>query len=245
MQRTVGVDLAAQPPTTAAAEILWHTDGAEVQPPRLRCTDDELHALLSGLGPNDRAGVDCPFGWPVAFVEAIAAHADQQPWPGRDERLGHYNRMRMRMTDRITAQTIRRAPLSVSMDKLGAMAARWAYLADRLAVDGRPVDRAGAGPVIEVYPAAARVIWGWAGRSSADLLDAMPWLSFATGAARAYAKSGHAFDALIAALVARAASLGLTTPPSNDEERRAAAVEGWIHLPMRGSFAALRGPVAP
>lgn len=41
-------------------------------------------------------------------------------------------------------------------------------------------------------------------------------------------------DALVCALVARAASRGLTAQPETDEERRLAPVEGWIHLPTAG-----------
>jgi hypothetical protein len=43
--------------------------------------------------------------------------------------------------------------------------------------------------------------------------------------------SDDAFDALICALIARAAALGLTTPPSPGTQTERASVEGWIHLP--------------
>ncbi|MEZ0115603.1 hypothetical protein ABH920_009643 [Catenulispora sp. EB89] len=126
MERTVGVDLAAQPRTTAAAEILWGPDGAAVKPPRLKCRDEELLDLLSGLAAGERAGIDCLFGWPTAFVEAVAAHTAHQPWPGRDRQGEYYPRMRLRLTDLVCQRETGRYPLSVSMDKLGATAARWA-----------------------------------------------------------------------------------------------------------------------
>lgn len=245
VKRTIGVDLAVRPQATAVAEICWSRgDSAEVKTPTLGCEDEDLLELLSGLTRDERAGVDCPFGWPKAFVEAAAAHAHHQPWPGRTSWAEHYARLRLRTTDRVVDAVVRplagRGPLSVSMDKLGATAARWAYLADQLAIRGHPVDRTGAGQVVEVYPAGARAVWGLGGtRSTQTLLQAAPWLRFEPGARQAYKKSEHAFDALIAALVARATALGLTVQPRNEQEDRAAAVEGWIHLPEPGSLASL------
>ncbi len=46
-------------------------------------------------------------------------------------------------------------------------------------------------------------------------------------------------DAVIAALVGRAAALGLTAGPPPGAEACAAATEGWIHVP-NGALAALR-----
>ncbi len=125
--------------------------------------------------------------------------------------------------------------MSVSFDKLGATAARWAYLADVLACSGRPVDRAGAGTVVEVYPAASRTQWELGlERSMQGLLRSAPWLVCSEEYRSAYDASEHAFDALVAALTARAAALGLTVRPEG-EEVALAEREGWIHLPERGS----------
>lgn len=56
-------------------------------------------------------------------------------------------------------------------------------------------------------------------------------------ACRAY---DDALDAVVCALLARAASLGLTAgPPDNFAAR--AATEGWIHLPPAGSLGRLTG----
>jgi Protein of unknown function (DUF429) len=249
VERTIGVDLAVKPRNTAVAEICWGQDNeAEAKTPRLGRKDDDLLDLLSGLALGERAGVDCPFGWPVSFVEAIAAHAYHQPWPGRTGWAEHYAGLRLRTTDRVADAVVRplvgRGPLSVSMDKLGATAARWAYLADRLAAGGHPIDRTGAGQVVEVYPAGARAVWGLGARSTQTLLQAAPWLRFEPGARQAYEKNEHAFDALIAALVARTTTLGLTVRPCNEQEERAAAVEGWIHLPKPGSLARLAPSMA-
>jgi hypothetical protein len=48
--------------------------------------------------------------------------------------------------------------------------------------------------------------------------------------------SDHVFDALICALSALAAKITLTYPVPA-EDRAAAAREGWIHVPMKESFA--------
>jgi hypothetical protein len=148
--------------------------------------------------------------------------------------------MRLRLTDRRVAEVTGRTPLSVAFDKLGATAARWAHLADALAADGRSIDRTGAGLVAEVYPAAARRQWQLSpSRSVAELQTALPPLRFADpSGAFAYERNEHAFDALVAALVARAVALNLTELP-RPSELSIAAAEGWIHLPLPSSLAAL------
>ncbi|MBA4863349.1 DUF429 domain-containing protein [Streptomyces sp. PSKA54] len=238
--RTLGIDLAAGPRTTAAAVVVWEGSTAVVEPPRLRCTDEDLLGLLGGLQPGDRAGVDCPFGWPIPFVEAVSAHAAGRPWPGRGtDSTTHRATLRLRRTDLLTHRALgagARPPLSVSFDRLGATTARWAHLADALAARGLGVERTGAGSVVEVYPAAARLRWGLGSpRSMEVLLGAAPQLRCDPGVRELYDRSEHAFDALIAALVARAVALGLTALPEG-EDRAAAEIEGWIHLPTEGSL---------
>jgi hypothetical protein len=71
-----------------------------------------------------------------------------------------------------------------------------------------------------------------------ELLESAPWLECSKEHRRAYDASEHAFDALIAALTARAAALGLTAPPEG-EEVAPAELEGWIHLPERESLTRL------
>jgi hypothetical protein len=239
--RTLGVDLAAGSASTAACMISWDDGQAVVDKPIRPLDDEQLLGLLHELRPGDRAGVDCPFGWPVEFVSAIAAHASGQRWPGRGESSIQYRaRMRLRLTDRRVVEVTGRTPLSVAFDKLGATAARWAHLADALAAGGRSVDRTGAGLVAEVYPAAARRRWNLSpSRSVAELQTALPSLGFADpSVAFAYERNEHAFDALVAALVARAVALNLTDRPGPGE-LSVAATEGWIHLPRPGSLAAL------
>ena len=140
--------------------------------------------------------------------------------------------MLWRATDRWVRQCFGRWPLSVSTDRIGVAALRTAYLLDALEAGGVPIDRTGVtGPIVEVYPAAARRVWGLGSvRSVEELEDSLP-MTFSDSAARvACATSEHAFDALVSALTARAAALGRTSPPP-PEVSDAAASEGWIHVP--------------
>lgn len=104
------------------------------------------------------------------------------------------------------------------------------------------MDRTGAGAVVEVYPAASLLGWGLRHRGykwprtpaalaavAGDLLAAAPWLD--CGPHEDTIRRSHdAFDAVIAALTARAASQGQTWPPSA-ADLRAARTEGWIAIP--------------
>jgi predicted nuclease with RNAse H fold len=102
---------------------------------------------------------------------------------------------------------------------------RAAGILSRLAAEGRPVDRAGNGIVVEVYPAASLRCWGLPFRGDKGgkrraarealigaLLERTPWLDL-----RAYvdlwAASDDALDAVIAALTSRAAALSKRVPP--------------------------------
>ncbi|MFF3320722.1 DUF429 domain-containing protein [Streptomyces sp. NPDC002889] len=238
--RTVGIDLSATLGNTAAAVVTWGSSRAVVEAPRVRCLDDELVDLLARLGPEDRAAVDSPFGWPVAFVQAVAAHAARQPWPGRgmDSTVHRLAQLRFRRTDLLVWDAVKpgRPPLSAPFDRIGAMVARWAHIEDELAARGNPVDRSGLGSVCEVYPRATRLRWGLSReRSMTELLRAAPWLQCDAAVRAAYESSEHAFDALICALTARAAARGLTVPPAG-ADLDVARVEGWIHLPVAGSL---------
>jgi hypothetical protein len=121
---------------------------------------------------------------------------------------------------------------------------RCAYLLDRLAARGEPVDRAGSGKVVEAYPAPALSGWGLSAigyKSKVGVARLPELLSHVeeglggiemTPQQRESAGSDHnCFDAVIASLVARAAALGLTQPPESAEETRRAVREGWIHVP--------------
>jgi Protein of unknown function (DUF429) len=240
--RSLGIDLAAEPAGTAAFEIGWG-DGTAHGVLHAGGLDDRR--LLALIGSADKAGIDCPFGWPKPFVEAVVAHGEGAAWPGRDRVGSSYRRsLRYRLTDEVVQRGVGWWPLSVSTDLIGVPAMRCAGLLDALAAAGQPVDRAGAGRVVEVYPAAALQHWGLphrgykrpkgaAVRSMAldRLLAMLPWLVVDETALDRCRNNDDAFDALVCALVARAAGLGLTTRPAPGDQTQRASTEGWIHLP--------------
>lgn len=247
--RTLGIDLSADRSTTAMAVIDWSAGTASVLTPATRCGDEELLQALTGLAPGDRAGIDTPFGWPAEFVRAISAHLVADLWPGRGQDSERYRKdhLRYRLTDRIVWSQIQPAtPLAAPFNLIGAMVARWAHLEDELTARGLSVDRSGVGPICEVYPKASRLRWHLEGtRSMERLLAAAPWLRCDPHTRSAYDASDDAYDALVCALTARAAALDLTTRPTA-HEREQARLEGWIHLPTRGSLPLLpqRSPTA-
>ena len=160
------------------------------------------------------------------------------------------------------------SPLSVSSDRIAYCAWRCAGLLHRhseatdTALD-RLGDRTG---VFEGYPAAALAAWGAAHKGykpgaagsqkskRAELCrarivehlatEAGNWLGTATGEVplrEALVREPGAddnLDALIGAIVARAAAAKKTIHPS-DEQLELAREEGWIHLPLPGSLAEL------
>jgi predicted nuclease with RNAse H fold len=240
--RTLGIDLAAQPANTSACALDWGS-GRPVVTDLRSGLDDE--ALLEAIVLADKVGIDAPFGWPDEFVDAVVAHRDRAGWPGREEDQDLYRfHLSFRATDRRLIEGGARRPLSVSTDLIGVVAMRCAYLLDRLAAMGEPVDRAGAGKVIEAYPAPALTSWGLSATGykskvgASRLPELLSRLEDGLGGLelpvqyRQSAESDHnCFDALVASLVARAAALGLTRQPEAGDEADRAAREGWIHLP--------------
>jgi len=252
--RTLGIDLATVPSRTAVCTVSWDGTGAVADFSTEPATDK---ALIAACRTADKVGIDCPFGWPDPFVAALVAHRDAQWWPGRGSDGPTFRRhLAYRETDLHVQLTTGVWPLSVSANFIGLTAMRCAALLDALA----PVDRAGAGQVAEVYPAAALHLWHlWQpgykkqdlkGRKTlGEMLDGLctkiPTLRFAPGAEQRCRASHDAFDALVSALVARAAACGLTTPPQDEQQRIRARTEGWIHLPTDGPQDLSRTLAAP
>ena len=228
--RTVGIDFASQPKNTALCEIVWDGSSATVVQVATNVTDDQIRALVEHP-PSRVLGVDIPFGWPTHFVQFVTAHlARVTPPPGVTG-----TQKRLRATDEFIWQLFRRQPLSVSTDRLGIPAMRWAALMQEFGV----TDRAGDGTFFEVYPAAARISWGLSPKddvAALDMIMAECPLFFASAAlSQVLLQSDHAFDALMCALAARAAAVGLTYGPP-PELRELAEVEGWIHAPRPGTL---------
>ena len=228
------------PERTALASIEWARTRAVVQD--LVCPADD-DVILEAIGQAGKTGIDCPLGWPDAFADFIAAHrSGHVALPRDDTGTGWRRELIMRRTDAFVRDRLHLVPLSVSADRIAHVALRCAVLLAKLDASGRPVDRSGAGAVVEVYPAASLRSWGLRHRgykrpstpdvlaaAADDLLAAAPWLDCGPHE-ETIRRSHDAFDAVIAALTARAASRGQTCRPGGDD-LAAAATEGWIAIP--------------
>lgn len=268
---TAGIDLAASPVGTAIVVVDWTATTAVtrlVSDPVER--SDDADTILATLARDDRIGIDCPFGWPEEFVDAIAGHRGGGAWPTGPD-VDDRRSLRLRATDRHLEDGYDIHPLSVSSDKIGSVAMRWASLLTRHERAHGPVDRTGGGRVVEVYPALAFGIWQLATdvpkvaeykKKDADGVEARALLldllerritqlsvDHGTRSAAAHVTRGHdVVDALLAGLVAAAAA----TPGCVEETLgtdsgivQQARTEGWIVVPTRGSLSQLaprRGP---
>ena len=237
---TVGVDLGAEPKRTAVATLEWSDDRAVVQSIRLGATDE----TIIGVSRSATAiGIDCPLGWPVEFVDFLVAHRRQAVAPrelaGNDWR----RRLAYRETDRVVREVANKWPLSVSTDRLGLTAMRCAELLEAFSAAGEFVDRSGSGRLVEVYPGAALRLWGVSttgykgaseacARATAELQRLAPWRGINDASLALMSRSDDAFDAVVAALNARAHALGDTLPVP-DELVMTAQAEGWIALPTK------------
>ncbi len=205
-------------------------------------------AILAALADADGAGIDCPLGWPDAFVDFVVAHqrgAVAVPMGFADR--GWRRFLTMRVTDQVAREQTGLIPLSVSADRIGHVAMRCAWLLAQLARQGHGAARDGSGKITEVYPAASLKVWGlpyrgykrpgdsWTlGKLVDELRSAAPWLDL--GDADILCRSRHdIIDAVIAALTARAAGLDLTLRPRTPAEASAARTEGWIAIPLPDS----------
>lgn len=243
---TLGIDLASQPRGTAACAIEWRDGRARVL--EVACGQDD-DALVKRIAGADKVGLDVPFGWPEAFVAAVGRFHGGGAWPE-----AAVTALRYRETDRVVAARTGRWPLSVSTDLIGVPTFRAARLLARLTAEGLVVDRSGAGRLVETYPAAALRLWGFAstgykrrkGRASLVALArelerrTRGWFDRDAAARRLCRASDDALDAVVAALVARAAALGLCQGPP-PHLAATAAREGWIALPAPDALDRLAG----
>jgi predicted nuclease with RNAse H fold len=242
---TVGVDLAAEPRTTAVAVLDWDA-GATVTALRCPAGDDAIVRLAAGAA---KIGIDCPLGWPEPFVEFVLAHRAGRP-PGVADTVAARRHLAYRATD-VHCQRQGLRPLSVSADRIAHAAFRAAALLPRLDAEA---DRSGAGRVVETYPAGSLRRWGLTARgykrragrdllaNSATALSRVVGLRFTESeTARLFESSDHAFDAVVAALTARAATLPGGVDPIPAGFADLARVEGWIALPTPDSLGRLTG----
>jgi hypothetical protein len=245
---TVGVDLAAEAKGTALAVVSWSSGAARLEDLTVGVGDAPI---VSASLRAEKVGIDCALGWPDAFVRFVAAHAaGDAPDAAADGGIDWRRTLAYRETDRRVRAVTGRWPLSVSTDRLGLTAMRCAGLVGRLRHAGLDVDRSGSGRIAEVYPGASLRLWGIrvdGYRTDADrraealgaLAAAAPWLDL--GAFRPLLLgSTDAFDALVAALAARAAATGRADVPP-PEHADAARREGWVALPTSGLDALARG----
>ena len=239
---TAGVDLASQAAKTAACVIDWSDQRATVVELTLGVDDDSIAALITRV---DKLGIDVPLGWPIAFAEALVGYSLDGSWP-TEYRHNANASYRYRRTDLWLWKDLGMSlPLSVSADRISLPAMRAAALLSHVP---QHTPRDGSGVVVEVYPAAALRRWGLRSRQYkrkenseerrelvAHLLTKTTWLSVESNSVELCIDSDDAFDALVAALVARAAAVELVEPIPG-EDLTSALREGWIAVPIDGSL---------
>jgi predicted RNase H-like nuclease len=242
---TLGIDLAAQAQQTAVCVVDWRGRPATVSELAIGFDTAAIVALVNAYEPA-KIAVDAPFGWPAPFVAAVSQHAAGEAWEEQTVRS-----LRLRATDLYVIAETGQQPLSVSADRIAVTAFRCAGLLTALAHEGRQIDRAGGEAVIEAYPAAALRQWGmdargYKGSRPEQRRRRLGLVDELTGCSARYlavdqeqrerlAASDHLLDALVCALIARAALRDLLLQISG-ELHELAAVEGWIALPLRNSL---------
>lgn len=245
---TVGIDLAAEPKKTGVAWLDWRSGRARVARVEVGGSDEEL---VTAMSEATKTGIDCPLGWPVRFIDFISRHQHDHVEVLPELAATEWRRqLSYRVTD-LHVKQLGIQGLSVSTDRIGVTTMRCAALLSMLAARGLPVDRTGAGPVVEVYPAASLMTWKLPHRGYKqqkglavlhDLVDSFlakaSWLDLGEHE-ELCRSSDDAFDAIVAAITARAAVLG-QVQQIPERDRAVAAVEGWIALPT-GDLAALVG----
>jgi predicted nuclease with RNAse H fold len=238
--KTLGIDLAAEPRKTGVAWVEWTDGEARVVGLQVGASDNDL---VEAMSIATKTGIDCPLGWPREFVAFITRHQDDHVVVESGVPADWRRRLSYRVTDLNVKATVPGIQgLSVSSDRIGVTTMRCAALLSQLAAAGHTVVRTGNGPVAEVYPAASLARWGFNhkgykgknGRSRrSELVDELlleaPWLCL-DGHEESCRGSDDALDAVLAAMTARAAAVGLTEPIP-PEALFAAETEGWIALP--------------
>ena len=236
--RVAGLDLASQDARTAMAVLGWDRGRVTVLELTVGVGNEAIVEVASRVSV---LGIDCPFGWPVAFTDLMIAQRAGTVEPGTAADQRSKRRLAYRRTDAVVRERTGRGPLSVSADRIAYPSMRCAGLLATLSAQGCPVRRSGIGSkVAEVYPAAALARWRLAAtgykldgpglpRAVQALARAAPWLDL--GSFQTLCRQSHdAFDAVIAGLVAGAVALGRVEAVP-EEDLPVADEEGWIELP--------------
>ncbi|MFY9634058.1 MAG: DUF429 domain-containing protein, partial [Cellulosimicrobium cellulans] len=129
--RTLGVDLAAATKKTAAAVLAWDAGTARLEHLALDVHDREIVELF---GSSSMTGIDCPVGWPDAFLPFLAGHLNLDAGPVLDhDGIEGRRLLAYRDTDRFVTGHTGLIPLSVSADRLAHPAMRCAVIQARIA----------------------------------------------------------------------------------------------------------------
>jgi predicted nuclease with RNAse H fold len=233
---SAGIDLAAEPKGTALALLEFTNNKANLLYLE-QGLDDQ--ALIDKTINADKVGIDCAFGWPIEFAKFIAQNQDPTNKEPIDGGMDFRRTLSFRETDRVIKELTGRWPLSVSTDRLGLTAMRCAGLLSRYQQAGTEVDRSGSGKLAEVYPGATLRTWSFdttnyrvnkdvRAKLTKELNRQAPWLELNN--TELMIESADAFDAVIAALAARAIHQGQYNKPTADQQA-SALIEGWICLP--------------
>jgi len=241
------------------AGVNWPEDG----PPRLipfaeleeqPFTDACLVEMLRS-GEWGRVAIDVPFGWPTGLLDLLGRwRAGEQVYLPADRRRGRSETL-YRRTDLVTWDLTGVKPIPVGVESLAWVALRAFHVLSQAELHPPLAGRDSS--IIETYPKAALACWPDMPRGSTKSGDAAPRVRAEVLALLAAGVSltmedvdrraileqrkDHRFDAVICALVARAAMVGRTRLPA-ETDRKAAYEEGWIYLPVAGSLTSLARP---
>ena len=263
--KTVGIDIAGETSPTGVCVVDWtSTDATVTDLAVAKMTLGAIADIVGAAGGQGHipVGIDAPFGFPVAFSEAVVAMRTSGAPPQGDPRW------------RVTEHYVRATK--------NALSSVTSLITNTVSGRCFPLRYALAGPdcgdlvgyqtlIFEVYPAAALVSWGVSitrtdqemsyktkGTAGAfarrrvirDLLalascDGATWLRIPKPSHRQLLEdSDDAIDALVSALVARVAGLaGRPTDPASAGLSQVAqdsvSLEGWIHVPPFDSLTCL------
>jgi hypothetical protein len=252
----------------AAELVLLHLTDDVGTPVDYKFIKTAVCGMRGGLGDGTvvKTAIDAPFGWPEAFVRTLAAHHSLDE---REEAMypspAGYGR---RTTDHFVSDISGKAPPLLTSPRRGAAAMHCAMMlmeiADFCGADA--ADRTGTGLICEAWPDAALRLWtsgdrralrdedryhgaAHAGRRRelAAVLQERCRMTDPMELMECCARHDQCLAAFVCALVARAAWLGKTHPPTGYASssfvpgRSVESLEGWIHLP-RGPVEALLTP---